>query len=71
MTMEQIKLALSVLELRERLIFKLAVIAGLRPERFSVYGALGYQNTLRTFRSGSIASRWTPQRRRNPSALFL
>jgi integrase len=31
MTIEQIKLALGVLELRERLIFKLAVFAGMRP----------------------------------------
>jgi len=38
MTIEQIKLAFGVLELRERLIFKLAVLAGLRPGE--IFGGL-------------------------------
>ncbi len=37
MTKEQARLALSILDLRERVIFLLAVLAGLRPGEFSLY----------------------------------
>ena len=43
MTVEDIKRALGVLELRERLIFKLGVFAALRPGRFLVYVGPGFQ----------------------------
>jgi len=47
MTVEQIKLALNVLELRERLIFKLAVFAGLRPgEIFGLRRTRVSENTV-------------------------
>jgi hypothetical protein len=68
MTKDEVKFALSVLDLRERLIFELAVFAGLRPAKSLLYGVIGSLKTPQTFGSGFIAGDSIRRRQRSPVA---
>ena len=59
--------ALAVLDLRERLVFKLAVLPACGPVRFLLYGVPDSERTPRIFKSGYIEENWTRQRRKDRS----